>query len=156
MTDIRSRIVEVAASCIGTREGSPEHKTIIDIYNGYAKKVRPYKMTLKDPWCAAFVSAVFIAAGQADRIPIDCSCFYLKNLAAGRKILRDKARYIPKPGDLILYKWSGKKNVVSHIGIVSVVDGSMLEVIEGNYKDAVGVRKIKLSYKFIDSYIEVI
>ena len=59
-----------------------------------------------------------------------------------------------KPGDIVLYKFQGKE-VVSHTGIVSKVNGSALEVIEGNYKDSVDVRKIKLSYKYIDSYIEV-
>lgn len=151
---IRKRIVEVATACIGTKEGTPEHQTIIDIYNGYAKKVRPYKITKTDPWCAAFVSAVFIAAGHPELVPIDCSCFYMKNTAAVRRSLRDPARYVPKPGDVILYKMDGKK-VVSHTGIVSKVDGSSLEVIEGNYKDSVGVRKIKLSYKYIDSYIDI-
>ncbi len=150
----REKIIEVATACIGTKEGTERHQTILDIYNGYLKRIRPYKIRSTDPWCAAFVSAVFIAAGQPDAIPIDCSCFYIKNYAAARKQLRDPGRYVPKPGDLILYKWQGK-DVVSHVGIVSKVDGSELEVIEGNYKNSVSIRKIKLSYKYIDSYVEV-
>jgi len=150
----REKIIEVATACIGTKEGTDRHQTIIDIYNGYPKRIRPYKIRLTDPWCAAFVSAVFIAAGLPDAIPIDCSCFYIKNYAAARGQLRDPGRYVPKPGDLILYRWQGKE-VVNHVGIVSSVNGSALEVIEGNYKNEVGVRKIKLSYKYIDSYVEV-
>ena len=150
----RNKIVEVATACIGTKEGTERHKTIIDIYNGFSRRSRPFKMTMGDPWCAAFVSAVFIAAGFPDAIPIDCSCFYMKNLAKGRGMVRDPGRYVPKPGDIVLYKFQGKE-VVSHTGIVSSVNGSALEVIEGNYKDSVDVRKIKLSYKYIDSYIEV-
>lgn len=154
IVDIRKKIVGVATACLGAKEGSPEHKTIVDIYNGYKNKLRPYKISMSDAWCAAFVSAVFIAAGLPDLIPIDCSCFYIKNTAKVRNQLRDPKRYIPKPGDLILYKWEGK-SIVSHVGIVSKVTGSSLEIIEGNYKDAVGVRKIKLSYKYIDSYVEI-
>ena len=150
----RDKVVEVARACIGTKEGTDRHKTIIEIYNGYANKSRPYKMSMSDPWCAAFVSAVFIASGQADAIPIDCSCFYMKNEATKRGLVRDPGRYVPKPGDLVLYRWQGK-NVVSHIGIIASVNGSALEVIEGNYKDSVDIRKIKLSYQYIDSYIEV-
>ena len=79
-------VVEVAMACVGTKEGSPEHKTIIDIYNGYMDKVRPFKMRMTDPWCAAFVSACYIAAGMGKAIPIECSCFYMK-------ILQKKERY---------------------------------------------------------------
>ena len=147
-------VVDVAMACVGTKEGTPEHKTIIDIYNGYMDKVRPFKMRMTDPWCAAFVSACFIAAGLGKAIPIECSCFYMKSTAEKRKMLRDPKRYVPKPGDIVLYKMPGKE-VVSHTGIVKSVDGSNMEVIEGNYKDAVGIRKCKLSYKNIDSYIEV-
>lgn len=150
----REKIIFVAQTCRGTVEGSLEHKTIIDIYNQYRPKNRQYNISLKDPWCAAFVSAVYIAAGMPDRIPIECSCFYMKNLAKSKGSLRDPGRYVPKPGDLLLYKWAGK-NIVSHVGIVKSVNGSALEVIEGNYNDSVGIRNIKLSYPYIDSYIEV-
>lgn len=149
----REKIIFVANACINTREGSKEHQTIIDIYNQHKPKNREYKLTLKDPWCAAFVSAVFIAAGLSSKIPIECSCFYMKQLSIVTGQARDPVRYVPKPGDLVLYKWEGK-NVVSHVGIVKSVKGSSLEVIEGNYNNRVGVRKIKLSYKYIDSYIE--
>lgn len=151
---MRERIVEVATACIGTKEGTQEHQTIIDIYNGYSKKARTYKITKTDPWCAAFVSAVFIAAGLDKFIPIECSCFYMKNYAARLGLIRDPKRYIPKPGDIIFYRWAGK-NVVTHVGIVSSVKGSYLTVIEGNYNDKVGIRNIKLSYPYIDSYCEV-
>ena len=151
---IKKHIVDVAATCIGTVEGTDRHKTIIDIYNGYDKKTRPYKMRMTDPWCAAFVSAVFIASGVPDLLPIECSCHLMKKAAKDRGQLMDPKRYVPEPGDVILYKMPGK-DVVSHTGIVSSVKGSSLEVIEGNYRDKVGIRKIKLSYKYIDSYIRI-
>lgn len=151
---IKKHIVDVAEACIGTREGTDRHRTIIEIYNGYYKKTRSYKMRMTDPWCAAFVSAVFIASGASDLLPIECSCYLMKKAAEDRGQLMDPKRYVPEPGDVILYKMPGK-NVVSHTGIVRNVQGSSLEVIEGNYGDAVGIRKIKLSYKCIDSYIRI-
>ena len=152
---IQDKIWEVAAACIGTNEGTGRHQTILDIYNqfDYPGK-RPYNIGRNDPWCAAFVSAVFIAAGAASLIPVECSCYLMKNLANARGIVRDPGRYVPKRGDVVFYKWAGK-NVVSHVGIVTAVNGSALEVTEGNFNDSVGVRKIKLSYPYIDSYIEV-
>ena len=152
MTD-REKIISVATACLNTKEGSKEHQTIIDIYNQHKPKHREYKLRLTDPWCAAFVSAVYIAAGLSAAIPIECSCFYMKNLSITTGQVRDPVRYVPKLGDLVLYKWAGK-NIVSHVGIVKSVKGSTLEVIEGNYNNKVGIRTIKLSYKYIDSYIE--
>ena len=152
---IRSRILMIAEACLGTQEGSSQHQTILDIYNGYkGPGKRPYKIGRDDPWCAAFVSAVFIASGEPTAIPIECSCFLMKNLGAERGMLRDPKRYVPKPGDIIFYKWAGK-NIVGHVGIVKSVKGSALEVYEGNFKNSVGVRKTKLSYHCIDSYLEV-
>lgn len=151
---LRDTIIYTANACLGTQEGSGRHQTIIDIYNQYPGKIRGYKITLLDPWCAAFVSAVFIASGLADLIPIECSCFYMKNEGSKRGRIRDPKRYIPKKGDLIFYRWAGK-NVVSHVGIIEDVHGSALTVIEGNYQDSVGKRRIKLSYQYIDSYYEV-
>lgn len=155
MSNFLPTVLYTANACVGSKEGTDRHKTIIDIYNMYeTDEKRPYNITLKDPWCAAFVSAVFIASGCPQLIPIECSCFYIKNMAAKRGMLRDKTRYLPKAGDLILYKWAGHK-IVSHIGIVEDIRGSKLTVIEGNYKDSVGKRSIRLSYQYIDSYIEV-
>ena len=151
MTD-REKIVFVARACIGTKEHTPEHKTILDIYNEYKGVKNIYKMKDNDPWCAAFVSAVFIAAGLDKAIPIDCSCFYMQNRAIANGLMRNKAVYVPRAGDVIFYKWQDKK-VVSHVGIVESVEGSRLSVIEGNFKDRVDRREIRLSYPYIDSYM---
>ena len=60
---IRSRILMIAEACIGAKEGTSQHQTILDIYNNYkGPGKRPYKIGINDPWCAAFVSAVFIAS----------------------------------------------------------------------------------------------
>ena len=152
---MNEHIVQVAMACLGTQEKTPRHQTILDIYNQYKGPDKPvYKMTLSDPWCATFVSAVFIAAGAASFIPIECSCQRMKNNADVRKILQDKTRYIPRPGDVVFYKMNNSK-IVNHTGIVLEVNGSTMKVIEGNYKDKVGIRTIKLSNKIIDSYIKV-
>lgn len=148
-------ILKVCEACKGTKEGTQQHQTILDIYNTQTwPGKRAYKIGRNDPWCAAFVSAVFLAAGAGDLIPLECSCFMMKHLGDERGMLRDPKRYIPKPGDIIFYKWAGK-NVVGHVGIVKSVKGSSMQVYEGNFQDKVGIRQIKLSYKYIDSYLEV-
>lgn len=154
MMSPREYVLYVAQSCLGAKEGTTRHKTIVDIYNQYSPKNRPYKLTMQDPWCAAFVSSCFIAAGHPGLIPIECSCWMMKKMGTDRGMLRDKTRFIPRPGDIVFYKWKGNSQV-SHVGIVSFVAGSRMEVIEGNYNDKVGIRKIKFSYPYIDSYLEV-
>lgn len=151
----RQKIVDICTACLGTVEGDARHQTIIDIYNNYnGPGKRSYKIINTDPWCAAFVSAVFIASGEPDLIPIECSCLYMKNYGINRGMLRDPKRYVPRPGDIIFYKWKGK-HIVTHVGIVKSVKGSELQVFEGNYNNRVGIRNIKLSYQYIDSYLEV-
>lgn len=40
--------------------------------------------------------------------------------------------YIPKSGDLILFKWDDTDNSVDHVGIVKKVTKNYIETIEGN------------------------
>ena len=66
-------IIETARSYLGTAEGSAEHKEIIDLYNK-ARYSDAYQMTMSDPWCCAFVVAVFEKCGMADIIPGYAAC----------------------------------------------------------------------------------
>jgi hypothetical protein len=66
--------------------------------------------------------------------------------------------YRPLPGDIIMYDWqdSGSgdnQGVADHVGIVELVSGSTITVIEGNYQDAVTRRYIKVNAKNIRGYI---
>lgn len=153
MIDFKPTILYTAKCCLGAKEGDDRHKLIIDIYN-LGKEKNQYKVTYKDPWCAAFVSALFISCGMQRLIPIEASCFFMKNKAASRGMLRDPKSYTPVAGDLILYKLRGKQTV-SHVGIIDHVDDVNISVIEGNKNDSVSRRLITKSYPFIDSYIHV-
>ena len=63
----------------------------------------------------------------------------------------------PAPGDIIFYDWqdsgSGDNTGWSdHVGIVEAVNGSTITVIEGNYQNAVGRRKIAVNGRYIRGY----
>ena len=65
--------------------------------------------------------------------------------------------YAPLPGDIIFYDWndSGKGDCVGnpeHVGVVERVANGLITVIEGNYKDAVGRRNIKVNARYIRGY----
>ncbi len=153
----RGEIVQAATSWEGRKESDGSHKIIIDIYNGHSPLARGYRVKYTDPWCAAFASAVAISAGYTDIIPTECSCAKMIELfqALGRWVEDDT--YVPQPGDYIFYDWqdSGEGDNVGcpdHVGIVTMLTGNSLRVIEGNKDNAVGYRDMEVNGKYIRGY----
>ena len=146
----RENVAYVARACLGTAEGSARHKTIVDIFNMYYKG--GYMLKITDAWCAAFVSAVYIAAGLPDRIPIECSCGRMWEKGSKKELTRDR-EYEPKVGDIIFYDFA-RIGITNHVGIVSdILDGKRIRVIEGNHNDIVGYRNIPRDYLYTFGYI---
>lgn len=155
----RSAVVNQARLWLGIKEKSTGHKQILKIYNSYKPRARNYKMTTSDAWCAAFVSAVAIKIGYTDIIPIECSCRMLIELLQEMGCWEEDDSYVPKPGDIIFYDWNdttGNKSDNTgdpeHVGIVEKVEGNKITVIEGNYKNAVTRRVVKINGKYIRGY----
>ena len=157
MTD-RKTYVEVIKSWLGKNEADGTHKAIIDIYNSYKPHPRGYKVKYTDSWCAATVSAAAIKSGNTDIIPIECSCGKMIALAQSKGIWVENDAYVPAAGDIIMYDWddNGKGNDTGwpeHVGVVEVVNGSTITVIEGNLSNKVGRRNIGVNAKYIRGYI---
>lgn len=159
MTELQLRhyIVSIMQGWVGIKEGSADHKKIIDLYNTYRPLPRGYQVSYKDAWCAACVSAAAIAAQLTDICFVECSCSKLLELYAknGRWIENDA--YVPSPGDLILYDWDDNgigdnKGVPDHVGMVETVIGNTITVIEGNYNDMVKRRTMQVNGKYIRGY----
>lgn len=158
MSCTRTKIVALAQEWVGLNEADGSHKKIIDIYNSQDKLPRGYRLKLTDAWCAGTISALAIACNATDIIPVECSCLKLIELANKMGIWVEDDSYIPKSGDFLLYDWqdSGNgdnKGNPDHIGIVESVVGDTITVIEGNYKDAVGRRLMRVNGKYIRGYI---
>ena len=134
-------IIETARSYLGTTEGSAKHKEIIDLYNK-ARYSDAYQMTMNDPWCCAFVVAVFEKCGMADIIPCYAACDQMISIFTkwGRYYSR-RVRSV-RPGDIIFYNWNGDLSS-DHVGIVVQNRFGELSVIEGNKSDTVAYRSIK-------------
>lgn len=162
MTELeaRKKILEVADSFYGYSESSGKHKQIIDLYNAHKPLAVGYKVKYTDAWCATFGSAVAIKAGMTDIIPTECSCE--RQIALWKKLGRwhENENYTPKPGDYIYYDWGDKENYAStdnignadHVGIVYEVKDNNLTIIEGNYKNSVGYRYLKVNGRYIRGY----
>lgn len=166
MSCTRSKIVSLAQEWVGLNEADGSHKKIIDIYNSQKPLPRGYAVKYTDAWCATTVSALAIACGATDIIPVECSCTKLIEIAKEMGIWVEADNYVPAPGDFILYDWqdttgsSGEnKGAPDHIGIVEHVVNDTITVIEGNAdtnrdgKDGVERRNLEVNGKYIRGFI---
>lgn len=161
-TQARQKIVGIMQGWVGRKEADGTHKVIIDIYNNGAKPLpRSYRVTYKDAWCATTVSAAAIQAGFTEIIPIECSCGKLIELAKIMRCWQEDDAYVPMPGDFVIYDWDDGENYATtdntgypeHIGTVEKTVGNIITVIEGNIRDAVGRRTLKVNGRYIRGYI---
>ena len=157
--ELRNLYVATAKKYLGIKEGSTQHKAIVDRYNSQKKLPRGYRLKYTDAWCAGFVSSVAIECDLTDIIPLEVSCTQMIALAKKLGIWQEADNHKAQPGDLILYDWQddGKGDntgAPDHIGIVeeAAKDG-YFPVIEGNFENAVKRRWMKVNGKNIRGFI---
>lgn len=153
----RSELVTHAKMWLGYNEADGSHKQIVDVYNNHKPLARGYTVKYTDSWCATYVSAVAINAGYTDIIPTECSCQKMIDLFKSLGTWVEDDSYVPKPGDIMFYDWqdSGSSDNTGwsdHVGIVISVEQGVISVIEGNYNNAVKVRKLNINGKYIRGY----
>lgn len=149
----REARLDFAACCMryaGIKEGGAEHKALIKWYNT-GEVPRGYKMTVKDPWCAAFLSAIAKKLGYED-FPFECSCSRMLQLAERVGLKTYGRGYEPKTADLLIYDFDGDDKT-DHIGAVAWVEGDYAWIVEGNYGNSVKLRKIRIDDPIIYAWI---
>ena len=114
-------------------------------------------MRMSDPWCAATTSAAAIACGYTDKIPIECSCTKIIEIAKSWGIWQENDAYIPKTGDLIIFDWEDNGNgdcngTPNHIGAVERAESGVIYCIEGNNGATIGECK-RTKYAVNSKYI---
>lgn len=160
--ELRDRVVQTALKYLGAKEGSDLHKEIIQIFN----TVKPDggRMGMLDPWCAAFASAIEIEALGVTKAkkfcPLSYNCGTIVSKAKKEGIWIEKDSYAPKVADWILYDWqdSGKgddKGSPDHVGIVVNVTKKQIVVIEGNKRDRVETRTLKINGRCIRGFVAI-
>ena len=155
--EIRSTIVNTAATYIGTKTGSSKHQEIIEGYN----KIRDNapKMYSSSAWCAAFISYIIDKCGFRDLVGVECNCGTFVDDWVKMGIWEEKDDYFPSPGDIIVFYWNAKETGdctehASHVGFVEKCDGKYIYTIEGN-KGTPGIcdkRKISVNHKWIRGF----
>lgn len=152
-----NQIIKQAQAWVGKKESDGSHKEIIDVYNSHKPLARGYKVKYTDSWCATFVSAVAIKCNATDIIPTECGCGEMIALFQKLGVWVENENRTPNAGDIIFYDWGDNgvgdnKGWADHVGIVEKVAGSIITVIEGNYKDAVSRRTIGVNARNIRGY----
>ena len=147
---IRQRVVAEAVEWLGAREGTVEHKKIVDTYNSQGKLPRGYELRYDDAWCAGFVSFLGIVLGISHIILPEVGCGPMIELYRKAGRWEEWDAFVPRPGDLVMYDWDAKKGECTgapdHVGMVEKVEGKTITVIEGNYEDQVQRRTICVEY----------
>lgn len=130
---------EVAKNYIGIREGTQEHKKLIDKYNNISPIPRGYNVSYNDSWCMVFVSVMALECDYK-KFPFECSVPIVYNDMLVNGLITNE----PKAGDLIFYSWDCN-SLVDHVGIVDTVEGNIISTIEGNYSNMVKQRTIDIN-----------
>lgn len=133
-------IIETARSYLGTKEGSQAHSEIIEAYNK-ARYSDAYCMTMNDPWCCAFVVAVFQMCGMESIIPCYAACDQMISIFTKWNRYYSRSVRSVRKGDIVFYDWNGDLSA-DHVGIVVQNQMGTLSVIEGNKSDSVSYRSI--------------
>ena len=155
--NVRAMVVTTAKKYLGCKESDGSHHKIIDLYNSHKPLARNVKVKYTSAWCATFVSSIAIECGLTDIMPTECSCGRMIELYQKLGRWEENDAYQPKPGDVIMYDWddNGRGDDTGwpdHVGIVTSVSGTSFKVIEGNIKNAVGYRDMKVNGKNIRGY----
>lgn len=156
--ELRRECALSAARWLGTREGSDGHRELLAVYNGIRPLPRGYQIRESDPWCAAFASAAAVLAGVGALLPLECSCLRIVEKARAMGIWVEDDGYVPEAGDWVLYNWDASQTGddtgnPDHVGVVIGLEGAQILVAEGNYDNAVGLRKIPVNYRFIRGFV---
>ena len=121
------KVLDIAAKYIGVTEYPPNSNKVIFNTAYYGKEVSGAAY----PWCAVFMWYIFREAGASDLFCGGGKYAYTPSIANFYKS-KGKSYSIPKPGDLVLFKFPGS-NRINHIGIVErVLAPNKIQTIEGN------------------------
>ena len=149
--EIRAAVVAQAMSWLGRGEQDGSHAEILRVYNAIDPLPRGYAMTDRDPWCAAFVSAVGAVCGLGDALYPECGCAPMLARYRAAGLAAEPGGALPRPGDLLFYDWNGDGSP-DHVGIVTERAGERLTVVEGNYGDKVGLRHVDAGAETVLAY----
>ena len=140
---------------IGAQEFGTTHQRIVEEYNKISPLPRNYKVSLNDPWCAIYVSAMWHKWGNG-WFPYECSCNKMIGAAKASGKFWNSAATNGHVGWLIFYDWE-RDGSPDHVGYITEVDKLMghIRTIEGNYSNQVKERFVPLADSRIYGFVEL-
>jgi hypothetical protein len=122
-----NKVLAFARSQIGVKESPANSNNVIYNTKYYGKAVSGSSY----PWCVVFVWWIFSACGAAklfygEAKTASCNVLMLWAKKYGLWVTSDY-----RPGDLVVYNWSGG-TAPKHIGIIESVSDDTITAIEGN------------------------
>lgn len=166
--DQRTDIVRVALTQLGYHEGnsnsdfhggnSSGSKNFVE-YNRLHGKIDNNEgngMSYGYYWCASFVTWCANQAGiSTSHIKRSVSCREMVNFFQSKGTYKTRVSgYVPKTGDIIMFKDASSAVSSTHTGIVIYSDGSKVYTIEGNVSStgSVALREYALTNTYIVGY----
>lgn len=156
----REKVVQVAQTYVGAKQGSSQHKKLVDTFNKYARCNTYEVANYSCAWCAIAASSWANIAGVSNSImPRTYNCGTMITEAKKRGIWVENDNYKPKAGDFVIFYWSAPSGDctygASHIGLVEKVSGNTITTIEGNMGSPshVGRRSFPVGYRYIRGFI---
>ena len=148
----RDKFIKTLEGYVGVMEGSNTHRAICERYNTISPLPRGYKLSTSDPWCAGFVSALWWSFNREQWFPYECSCSQMVSLAKQKGVFYKEP--IDEIGWLVFYDWE-RDGSPDHVGYIVGKTSMTIDVIEGNYSNAVKKRTIASSSKAIYGVVQL-
>lgn len=151
-----SRFSEKLLSTIGATELGTLHQRLVEEYNKIEPIPAHYKVSLNDPWCAIYVSAMWHKWMSEYWFPYECSCRRMIALAAAKDKFWASDKSEGEVGWLMFYDWE-RDGSPDHVGYILDIDKKLnrIRTIEGNYSNMVKERYMSINDKRIFGYIEL-
>jgi len=144
------QFLDVARKHVGIREGSTEHKALVNSYNAVKPLPVGYAVKYTDDWCDVFITVVAIKSGATDIVGRECGVDRHIQIFKRLGIWDENGSKTPAAGDIITYNWDDSTQAndgfADHIGIVESVSRGVITTIEGNYGNAVKRRAIRVGH----------
>lgn len=156
MTKTAKQVLDIARKYIGVKEGTQQHKNILDRYNNHKPLAVGYKVKTTDDWCDVFVSSIFIEAGETGLSGTECGVERHIQIFKKLGIWEENGSITPKSGYVITYNWGdttqSNDGFADHIGFVESVSNGMITTLEGNYSNMVKRRTLPVGSGVIRGY----
>lgn len=154
-------ILAVFKSWFGLSMAAGTHKPIVDLYNTLNPLPMGYRLTYRDSYCDATVTAAFLKLNALNLIGGgECGVERHIQVFKNAGIWEENGSIIPEVGYICCYNWDDSTQpndgFADHIGIVASVDknASRFTVYEGNMGDTgyVGERVVPFGYGYIRGF----